>query len=213
VIDILGAPDGALAGVGAIVGSLVWMATPWVQTAVLGDRPYVASVFDVTSFGGWALMLVGLVGYHSAFRDEHGRVGRIGVGLTGIGMVLVALLELRSVATFVGAGFRAVPATGEDPAGLVVTLGFVLGLGCTVVGAGVIGVAWRRAGTATTTGALLLLSAPTVPLFLVVLRVLTVVPLPVGRLVVSTNAALLPLGISWLALGRLVLRRSTRADR
>lgn len=188
------------------------MATPWVQTAVLGDRPYVASVFDVASFGGWALMLVGLVGYHSVFRNEHGRVGRIGIGLTGVGMVLVALLELRSVTTFVGAGFRAVPATGEDPAGLVVTLGFVLGLGCTVVGAGVIGVALRRAGNATTTGALLLLSAPTVPLLLVVLRFIMVVPLPVGRLVVSTNAALLPLGIGWVALGRLVLRRSKRAD-
>lgn len=186
------------------------MATPWVQTAVLGDRPYVASVFDVASFGGWALMFVGLVGYHSAFRDEHGRVGRIGIGLTGIGMVLVALLELRSVATFVGAGFRGVPATGEDPSGLVVTLGFVVGLGCTVAGTGVIGLALRRAGNATM-GAILLFLVPTVPLFVVVLRFLMVLPLPVGRLVVSTNVALLPLGVGWLALGRLVWTHSKRA--
>jgi hypothetical protein len=201
-----------LAGVAAIVGSILWMATPWVQTAVLGDRPYVASAFDVASFASWTLMLVGLIGYHRAFRNEHGRMGRLGVGLAGIGMVLVALLELRSVSTFVDAGFRSVPATGEDPAGLVVTLGLVLGLGCTVVGAGVIGVAVRRGGTAATMGAFLLLSAPAVPLFLVVLRFLSVLPLPVGRLVVSTNAALLPLGLGWLALGRLVLVHSKRAD-
>jgi hypothetical protein len=70
---------------------------------------------------------------------------------------------------------------------------------------------WSLFGFGVMLGTLFLLSAPAVPLFLVVVRVLSVLPLPVGRLVVSTNAALLPLCIGWLALGRHVWMHSKRA--
>jgi hypothetical protein len=36
----------------AVSGSLLWMATPWVETVVLGDHPYVATTIDVPLFAG-----------------------------------------------------------------------------------------------------------------------------------------------------------------
>lgn len=36
----------------AVSGSLLWMATPWVETVVLGDHPYVATTVDVPLFAG-----------------------------------------------------------------------------------------------------------------------------------------------------------------
>lgn len=116
----------------------------------------------------------------------------------------------RSVAVFAAAGFRAVPAVGEDPVGLLLTWTTLLGLGFTVVGAGGLGVALRRVADPPRAAAVLLAAAAAVPLLVVGLRLLSMLPLPVGRLVVSTNAALLPLGVGWVALGAAV--RSRAAD-
>jgi hypothetical protein len=124
-------------------------------------------------------------------------------------MALVAAVYARAVLAFGRAGFRTVPAVGEDPAGLLVTSTVVVGFAATLAGAGLLGVALRRADFGDA-GAVLLLAAPAVPAALVVLRLAALLPTWVGRLVVSTNAALVPLGVAWLALGRLLWRRPPR---
>jgi hypothetical protein len=199
-------------GVAAAVGALLWLAAPWFRAAALGTRPYVGTVFDVPALAGWGLMLVGLAGVRAAFGDRYGRLGRISVGTAAVGMSIVAGLLLRSAAAFVAAGFRPVPATGEDPAGLVLTFAAFLGCGLTVAGAGGIGFALRRLDdrpAATATAGLLLL-APAVPLVAIALRALSLLPVRVGRLLVGTNLALAPLGIAWVALGALVWSHTDR---
>lgn len=197
--------------IAAIAGNLFWMLVPWIQMAVLGDHPYVASVFDVLSLVAWVSMAAGLLGFHTVFHRHYGRIGQFGVGLAGFGMTVVAGLLLRSVITFVQAGFRAVPATGEDPAGLLISLGTLIGLGFTLLGAGAIGIALLRIGGTHVAGIALLLSAPTVPIVFVVLRVSSLLPTPIGRIVVMTNAVLLPFGVAWLALGILIWTHSRDA--
>lgn len=196
-----------LAAVAAVVGSLVWTTTPWIDRALLGDRPYVATAFDVPLLVGWLLMAVGLAGAHAAVGDRVGRAGRAGLATAGAGMALVATVYARAVAAFVRAGFRAVPATGEDPAGLLVTYAVLVGFAATLAGTGLLGLGLRRADLGGP-GTVLLLAAPTVPAALVGLRAVALLPLPVGRLVVSTTAALVPLGLAWLALGRLLWHRA-----
>lgn len=198
-------------GVAAAVGGLLWAVTPWVRAAVLGDRPYVASAFDAASLAGWALMAAGLVGARKAFGDRYGRLGRVGVGTTAAGMALAAVPLVRSVLAFVDAGFRAVPATGEDPAGLVVTWTTILGLGLAVGGAGALGLALRRLADPPTAAVALLLAAPTVPAAAVTLRLLSALPVPVGRVAVRTNVSLLPFAFGWVALGAAVWSRSRSA--
>ncbi|MFC6940479.1 hypothetical protein ACFQE8_10985 [Salinirubellus sp. GCM10025818] len=188
-------------GVGAALGALVWTAIPWLRRATLGTRPYVGTVFDVGSLGGWLLMAGGLVGFRLAYGDRYGRLGRASVGTTAVGMSLVALLYVRSVLAFVRAGLRPVPATGEDPAGLVLTWAFLLGFGLILAGTGGLGLALRRVdgGLTLTTGLLVL--AAVLPAVAVGLRFGAVLPLPVGRLLVGTNVAFVPLGAAWVALG------------
>lgn len=198
-------------GVAAAAGGLLWTATPWAQAAVLGDRPYVASAFDVASLAGLLLMAVGLVGVRAAFGPRYGRPGRVGVGATAAGVALVAAPTLRSVLRFAAAGFRAVPATGEDPAGLVVTWTTILGLGLAVGGAGALGLALRRLADPPTAAVALLLAAPTVPAAAVTLRLLSALPVPVGRVAVRTNVSLLPFAFGWVALGAAVWSRSRSA--
>jgi hypothetical protein len=188
-------------GVGAVLGALLWTAMPWAGRAVLGTRPYVGTAFDVGSLAGWLLMLGGLAGAHRVFGDRYGRLGRASAGATGVGMVLVAGLLLRAVLAFVRAGFRPVPATGEDPAGLVLSLAFLLGYGLVLVGAGGLGVALRRAEARPALAAGLLVLAALVPFAAVGLRLGSLLPLPVGRLLVGTNAAFVPFGVAWTALG------------
>ena len=188
-------------GVAAALGALVWTAMPWLQTAALGTRPYVGTAFDVGSLAGWLLMAGGLVGFHLGFGDRYGRVGRVSVGSTAVGMAVVALLYLRSVLAFVRAGFRAVPATGEDPSGLVPAWAFLLGFGLVLAGSGGLGLSLRRVdGRLTPTAGLLVLAAA-LPAVAVGLRFGSALPLPLGRLLVGTNAALVPLGAAWVALG------------
>lgn len=195
-------------GVAAAAGGLLWTATPWAQAAVLGDRPYVASAFDVASLAGLLLMAVGLVGVRAAFGPRYGRPGRVGVGATAAGVALVAAPTLRSVLRFAAASFRAVPATGEDPAGLVVTWATLLGLTLAVCGAGALGVALRRAADAPTVVVVLLLAAPVVPALVVAASLVSALPPSVGRPVVRTNAVLVPFGLGWAALGATVWARS-----
>jgi hypothetical protein len=102
---------------------------------------------------------------------------------------------------FVRAGFRPAPATGEDPAGLVLSLAFLLGYGLVLVGAGGLGVALRRAEARPALAAGLLVLAAHVPFAAVGLRLGSLLPLPVGRLLVGTNAAFVPFGAAWAALG------------
>lgn len=188
-----------------MVGAVLSIVLPWVQTAVLGTRPYLASVFDVASLVGWLLMLIGLGGAYAAFDDQFGPLGRVSVGTTAVGMALVSALLFRRVVLFVDAGFRAVPATGEEPAGLLLSTATVLGLGLTVVGAGGVGLALRRVETRPAVTPWLLLLAPTVPLVVIAVDLLFALPVELGRLLVGSNAVLLPFSLGWLALGAAVL--------
>jgi hypothetical protein len=199
-------------GVGAVLGALLWTTMPWAGRAVLGTRPYVGTAFDVGSFAGWLLMLGGLVGAHRVFGDRYGRLGRASAGAIGVGMVLVAGLLLRSVLSFVRAGFRSVPATGEDPAGLVLSLAILLGYGLVLVGAGGLGIALRRAAPRPTLAAGLLVLSALVPVAAVGLRLGSLLPLPVGRLLVGTNTAFVPFGVAWAALGYRVWSETREAS-
>ena len=194
----------ALAGVDgsrAALGALVWTAMPWLRTTVLGSRPYVGTAFDVGSLAGWLLMAGGLIGFRFAFHGGYGRIGRASTGVTTVGMALVALLYLRSALAFVGAGFRPVPATGADPAGLALTWAFLLGFGLVIAGAGGLGRTLRRVDGRLTPASGLLVLAAILPVVAVGLRFGEVLPLPVGQLLVGTNAVFVPLGPAWAALG------------
>lgn len=196
-----------LSGLAAVPGAALWLLAPWLQVMSLGTRPYVGTGYDVLSLVGWVLMAAGLCGLHRLFRDRYGLRGTVAGAITGAGMALVALLLLRSVSAFVTAGFRPVPATGEDPAGLVLTWLALLGFGLTLVGAVGVGLAlWSLEPRPTLTAALLVLAG-------VVLRVTSLLPVPLGRLLVETNAPLVPLGLAWLSLGRLVLVEGGQARR
>ena len=188
-------------GVGAALGALLWTAMPWAERVALGTRPYVGTAFDVGSLAGWLLMFGGLVGAHRVFGDRYGRLGRASTGAVGVGMVLVAALLLRSALAFARAGFRPVPATGEDPAWLVLSLVFLVGYGLVLLGAGGLGVALRRTGDRPAFAAGLLVLAAVVPFVAVGLRLGSLLPLLLGRLLVGTNAAFVPFGAAWAALG------------
>jgi hypothetical protein len=149
-------------------------------------------------------MGIGSVGFHGCFEAQYGLLGRLGVGLTAVGVFIIASLLLRSVSLFVVAGFRPVPAVGEAPASLLISAATFVGIGCTLVGAGVIGATLRGIDRQAGTESLLLLSAPAIPIALSVLRLLSAFPVPLDQLVVSTNVAFLPFGITWVALGRLL---------
>jgi hypothetical protein len=109
----------------------------------------------------------------------------------------VAALLVRRVLVFVRAGLRAAPATGEDPAGLVLTFATLVGVALVLVGGGLLGVALRRLGGRPARAGTVLLAAPLVA----VARLSGTLPLPVGRLLVRTNAVLLPFALGWAALG------------
>lgn len=198
-------------GLAAAVGGAVRTVTPWVQAATLGDRPYVATGFDAVSLVGTALLLAGLVGVVAAFSPGYGRAGRAGTGALAVGMALTAGLSVRSVGIYAAAGFENVPAFGEDPAGLVLTWAALLGLGLSVGGAGALGVGLRRLPDPPTAAVVLLLAAPAVPLVAVLLDLSGLFPLFLGRLLVGTNAALVPFGAAWIALGAAVWKRSRPA--
>jgi hypothetical protein len=180
--------------------------------AVFGTRPYVATVFDLVGWVGWLLMAAGLAGFHSMFGSRYGRLGHVGVWTTGVGMALVALVQTRAVLAFVDAGFRAVPATGEDPAGLVVTLTLVLGLTLAVSGAGVLGVTLSRLEVRPSSTAILLVAAAVVPALAVSLRHLSLLPTPLGMLLLRANLVHVPFGVGWMALGRLVWTVSRKPE-
>lgn len=194
-------------GLTAVIGVVIAIGTPWAQTAVLGTRPYVTSAFDVSSLIGWLLMLVSLGGIYVTFKTHFGRFGRVAAGMTAVGMVLTAGLLVRRVVLFVEAGFVAIPATGEDPAGLVLSTVTVLGLVFTVVGAGCIGLALRRAENCPAATTWLLLLAPAIPLSVIVTDIVFDLPVTLGRIIVSTNALLVPFGLGWIALGATVYSR------
>ena len=200
-------------GLAAVGGAAVWTTASWAQAAVYGDRPYVTTGFDAATFLGWLLMAAGLVGVRAAFGERYGRLGRASLGATAVGMATLAALSLRSVAVFVGAGFRAVPATGEDPAGLVLTWTTLLGLGLTLAGAGGLGLSLRRIDAVPSVVTGLLLAAPGVPLAAVALRFVAGVPVWVGRLLVTTDVVLVPFGLGWTALGATLAARVRAPDR
>lgn len=191
-------------GLAGAVGAVVWTTVPWLERVAYGTRPYVATWFDAVAFVGIALMAVGLVGVRARFGGRFGRAGRVGLGLVAVGVILLCAVRARSVVVLVDAGFRAVPATGEDPAGLVLTWATLLGYGFALAGAGLLGLALRRIDRRPRLTVGLLVVAPLVPALAVGLRLLGILPLPVGRLLVGTNGALVPFGLGWAALGRLV---------
>jgi hypothetical protein len=195
-------------GVAAVGGAVLWTLPPWLQLATIGTRPYVATPFDVGTLVGWLLMLAGLGGARACYGDRLGRIGRVGLGLSAVGMVLVAGLYLRRVVVFAGSGFRPVPATGEDPTGLVLTWAVLLGFGLTLAGAGLLGVGlWRLDRRGSLAGGLLV-AAPLFVVLVVGLGVGSLLPLPIGRAVVRTNLGVVPFAIGWMALGRSVYTRS-----
>lgn len=202
----------ASAGVAAVVGGLLWAAAPWAKYAVYGDRPYVATGFDLVTFVGLAAVAVGVVGFRTAFRSEYGRLGTVGVASTGGGVLVLAALAGRSVLVFVAAGFRAVPATGEDPTALVLTFATFLGLGLSLVGAGALGVETRRLTGRWTLPAGTLLSALVVPVLVLALGTASMLPLSIRVLAVRTNGVFLPLALAWVALGAMVRSRARDRD-
>lgn len=191
-----------------MIGALLWAAAPWAERAVYGDRPYVGTEFDLLSFVGLVAVAVGIAGFRASFRSEYGRVGTLGVASTGTGVAVLAALAGRSVLAVVAAGFRAVPATGEDPAGLVLTFASVVGLGLAALGAGALGAALRRLTGRWTPVSASLLSGLALPVLVLALRALSLLPLSIGTLVVRTNVALLPLALGWVALGAAVRFRA-----
>lgn len=188
-------------GLAAVVGTVLSLGMPWVQTAILGTRPYVTSIFDVGSFIGWLLMLVGLVGVYTMFYDQFNRVGRVSLWVTTVGMGVISVLLFRRVILFVEAGFQAVPATGENPLDLLLSILTILGFGLAVVGAGGIGLALHRVKNRPFVAPWLLVFTPIIPLILIGFNLVVDLPLPVGRLLVNTNVILIPLGLGWVALG------------
>lgn len=198
----------ASTGIAAIVGALLWAAAPWAKRVVYGDRPYVGTEFDLLSFVGLVAVAVGVTGFRASFRSEYRWVGAVGVASTATGVTVLAALAGRSVLAVVAAGFRAVPATGEDPAGLVLTFASVMGLGLAALGAGALGAALRRLTGRWTLVSASLLSGLAVPVLVLVLRALSLLPLSVGTLVVRTNVAFLPLALGWVALGAAVRSRA-----
>lgn len=200
-------------GLAAVVGAVLVIGTPPVQTAVLGTRPYTASGFDVLSLVGWLLLLVGLAGVYGTFGAQFARLGRGSVATTAAGMGLLSALQLRRVARFVAAGLRAVPATGEDPVGLPLTVATVLGLGLTVLGAGGLGLALRRVEKPPAVTSGLLVLAPVIPSALIGLDRIVGFQPSVGRLVVSPSAVLLPFGLGWMALGLVVWAEARSGSR
>jgi hypothetical protein len=108
-------------GPAILVGALCWTLIPWVQLATYGTRPYVGIPSDVGVLAGLLLVGGGLIGARQVLGSAADRLGRVAVGATAVGLGCLSLLALRAVWAVVEAGIRPVPATGEDPAGLVLT--------------------------------------------------------------------------------------------
>lgn len=191
-----------------VIGTIAVLGMPWIQTAVLGTRPYATSVFDVGSLAGWILLLVSLSGFYTMFKKQLSRFGRAAVGMTAVGMLLITGLLARRGVLFVEAGFRSIPATGEDPAGLLLSTATVSGLVFTIIGAGCIGLALRRIEDYPAATAWLLIFAPILPLGEIVNNLIFDLPIALGRLVVSTNALFVAFGLGWIALGVTVYSRT-----
>jgi len=197
----------AWCGISAIVGAFCWIASLLLEPFVFGTRPYDATVFDVFRLLGWTLMIGGAVGVPATLGDQYGRIGRIGLGVVASGMVLVAGLHVRAVTALVSAGFRVVPATGENTLVLVATYG---GYSLVVVGAGLLGIAlWREPDRPTST-AVLLVFAGVLPVGM--LLPYDVLPAVLRMLLLQSNTLLVPFGVAWAALGVLVHRRARRQD-
>ncbi|WP_058366636.1 hypothetical protein [Haloparvum sedimenti] len=202
------------AGAVAACGALAWTLAPTLALAAYGTRPYGGTGFDLLALVGWLGVGIGALGLGRAFGPSPTRVDRAGLGLFALGWVLLAGLHARSAAAYVAAGFTPVPATGEDPAGLLLTWLFLSGYAAVLLGTGALGLAVRARGEGIRTAAgWLLLVAPAVPAVLVLLDLLRAFPPAVGRVLVTTNAALVPLGIAWIAVGVLLWLGPGRGDR
>lgn len=152
-------------------------------------------------------MAGGLAGLWVRLRERLDRVGRagcVGVATLAVGMVVVAELLLRRVLAFVGAGFRAVLASGEDPAGLVLTWAVLGGFALVFAGVGSLGLSLRRLGPSPSLTANVLVATPVLVGPVVALRFGSFLPLPARAELVRTTLATLSLAVAWVALGRLV---------
>lgn len=198
-------------GAATIVGSVVWILVPWAQTIRYGTRPYVGTAFDPIALIGWLGVAVGIVGARRLVGRSSTPTGisRVSLGLLVIGTTAIALLLGRATAIFVAAGFEPVAATGEDPAGLVLTWLFLFGYASVLFGAGGLGIAIRRGVHSDEVGiepidralSAGLIAAPTLPAIAIVLDSLSVLPISLSRFLVSTNAVLVPFAIAWVLLG------------
>jgi hypothetical protein len=173
------------------------------EPVVFGTRPYDATTFDVLRLLGWTLMMGGVSGVPATLGDQYGRTGRIGLGLIASGMVLVAGLHIRAVSILVSAGFRAVPATGEQTLVLFAAYG---GYGLVIGGSALLGTAlWRTSDCPIITAALLVFAAV---LPVGILLPFDVLPSMLRMLLLQSNNLLVPFGVAWTALGVLLLRRT-----
>ncbi|WP_324759298.1 hypothetical protein [Haloarcula montana] len=191
----------AWSGVGAAVGAVCWMTMPWLQIVTFGSRPYVGTVYDIGSLLGLGLLLAGVAGLSTVI-GRPGRTGRVALGATGLGLCCLGVLAAESVAAYVAAGFVPVPATGGDPAGLVRTWLAITGYALALSGTGLIGVVLHRRPDPSAVTVALCLLTPVVPVLVVLAG--TTLPLPVWMVVVRTSALVLPFGVAWVALGRVV---------
>ena len=197
----------AWCGISAVVGTFCWIASSLLEPAVFGTRPYDATVFDVFRLLGWALMICGVIGVPTTLGDQYERVSRIGLRVVASGMVLIAGLHVWAVTVLVSAGFRAVPATGENTLVLIAAYG---GYSLVVVGAGLLGIGlWRDPDRPTIT-AVLLVFAAVLPVGM--LLPYDVLPAALRMLLLQSNNLLVPFGVAWAALGFLVHRRARRQD-
>ncbi|OYR55579.1 hypothetical protein [Halorubrum sp. Eb13] len=189
------------------MGVFCWTASSLLEPVVFGTRPYDATVFDVFRLLGWTLMIGGVIGVPATLGDQYGRIGRIGLGVVASGMVLVAGLHVRAVTASVSAGFRVVPAAGENTLFLIAAYG---GYSLVVVGAGLLGIGlWKDPDRPTIT-AVLLVFAAVLPMGM--LLPYDVLPAALRMLLLQSNNLLVPFGVAWAALGGLVHRRARRQD-
>ena len=152
-------------------------------------------------------MIGGVIGVPPTLGDQYGRIGRIGLGVVTFGTVLVAGLYVRAVTALVSAGFRVVPAAGENTLFLIAAYG---GYSLVVVGAGLLGIGlWKDPDRPTIT-AVLLVFAGVLPVGM--LLPYDVLPAALRMPLLQSNNLLVPFEVAWAALGVLVHRRARRQD-
>ncbi len=184
-----------------MVGGALWALTP-LREPLFGGRSPEHPVFRPYNFVLVViavLLIVGLLALRNRYKGRYGRLGAAGVAVIFVGYAMLFFGSIPAVLLSPD-GFRGLMLAGQD-------LGF---LGALVSGAGAIllGIALRRARTASRPGALLLIIALPVGIVGVVLVS------AIGFVDIAGLALTVPYGGAWVMLGsRLRAPRGTPAER